>query len=246
MEYEPLHRWDLTREEAVETQRQLADRVRVEPLDAAAVRLVAGSDMSYERTDDQTTTPVFAGFVTLELPALTILEAVGVQTVSPFPYIPGLLSFRETPPLLEAWTKLQRKPDALLVDGQGRAHPRRFGLACHLGVLLDVPTIGVAKTLYVGKHEPVGENVGDWTPLLDKNEVVGAALRTRRKASPVFISVGHRVDLNSAIALVLRCLGNTRVPETTRQAHEYVNRLRRAEKAEKAEEETRRRGEEEK
>ncbi len=191
----------------------------------------------------QTTTPVFAGFVTLELPALTVFEEAGAQTVSPFPYIPGLLSFRETPPLLEAWTKLQHKPDALLVDGQGRAHPRRFGLACHLGVLLDMPTIGVAKTLYVGKHEPVGENVGDWMPLLDKNEVVGAALRTRRKASPVFISVGHRVDLESAIALVLRCLGNTRVPETTRQAHEYVNRLRRAEKAE---EEKRRRGEEEK
>ena len=227
MEYQPLHRWDLTREEAVETQRLLAGRVREEPLDAANVRLVAGSDMSYERTDDQTTTPVFAGFVTLELPKLTVFEEAGVQSVSPFPYIPGLLSFRETPPLLEAWTQLQHKPDALLVDGQGLAHPRRFGLACHLGLLLDLPTIGVAKTLYVGKHEPVGENVGDWQPLVDKGEVVGAALRTRRKASPVFVSVGQRVDLNSAIALVLRCLGNTRVPETTRQAHEYVNRLRR-------------------
>lgn len=227
MEYQPLHRWDLTGEEAVETQRLLAGRVREEPLDAANVRLVAGSDMSYERTDDQTTTPVFAGFVTLELPKLTVFEEAGVQSVSPFPYIPGLLSFRETPPLLEAWAKLRHKPDALLVDGQGLAHPRRFGLACHLGLLLDLPTIGVAKTLYVGKHEPVGENVGDWQPLLDKGEVVGTALRTRRKASPVFISVGHRVDLNSALALVLRCLGNTRVPETTRQAHEYVNRLRR-------------------
>ncbi len=227
MEFQPLHRWDLTREEAVETQRMLAGRVREEPLDTANVRLVAGSDMSYERTDDQTTTPVFAGFVTLELPKLTVFEEAGVQSVSPFPYIPGLLSFRETPPLLEAWTKLRHKPDALLVDGQGLAHPRRFGLACHLGLLLNLPTIGVAKTLYVGKHEPVGENVGDWQPLLDKGEVVGAALRTRRKASPIFISVGHRVDLNSALALVLRCLGNTRVPETTRQAHEYVNRLRR-------------------
>ena len=115
----------------------------------------------------------------------------------------------------------------LIADGQGRAHPRRFGLACHLGLLLDIPTIGVAKTLFIGTHAPVGENVGDWSPLMHKGEVIGGVLRTRAKVSPVYVSVGHRVDLPSAIALVLRCVGKTRLPETTRKAHEYVNALRR-------------------
>jgi deoxyribonuclease V len=227
VEYRDLHRWDVSEEEARDIQRCLAAQVREEPLDVDAVRLVSGSDMSFGNEEDQRVIPVYAGIVTLELPALNVVEQAGVQTVSPFPYIPGLLSFREVPPLLEAWARLKRKPDALIADGQGRAHPRRFGLACHLGLLLDVPTIGVAKTLFVGTHEPVGENVGDWSPLMHKGEVIGAVLRTRAKVSPVYVSVGHRVDLSSAIALVLRCVGKTHLPETTRKAHEYVNALRR-------------------
>ena len=227
VEYRELHRWDVSEEEARDIQRRLAAQVREEPLDVDAVRLVSGSDMSFGSEEDQRTIPVYAGIVTLELPALSVVEQAGVQTVSPFPYIPGLLSFREVPPLLEAWARLERRPDALLADGQGRAHPRRFGLACHLGLVLDVPTVGVAKTLFVGTHEPVGENAGDWTPLLHKGETIGAVVRTRARVSPVYVSVGHRIDLPSAIALTLRCVGKTRLPETTRKAHDYVNALRR-------------------
>ncbi len=226
MEYQKLHTWDVSEAQAKEIQGRLAGQVRQEPLDAQGVRLVTGSDMSFAGGEDPRTTPVFAGFVTLRLPAFEVVEQAGVQTVSPFPYIPGLLSFREAPPLLEAWAKLEQKPDVLIADGQGLAHPRRFGLACHLGLLLDVPTIGVAKTPYIGTHDPLGENHGDWVYLKDKGETIGAVLRTRTRVSPVYVSVGHRIDLPSALAVVLRCIDKTRLPETTRHAHNYVNSLR--------------------
>jgi|SRR5579884_1197746 len=218
----------ITEREARELQRKLAPQVRQEPLDVEAVRLVAGADISFDKAPaGQIETPVCAGFVTLRLPELTLHEWSGVRTTARFPYIPGLLSFREVPPLLEAWASLQEQPDALLADGQGLAHPRRFGLACHLGLLLDLPTVGVAKSLLIGKHGPVPEEVGGWAPLEDHGEVVGAALRTRSGVSPIYVSIGHRIDLPSAITLVLRCLGKVRVPETTRYAHQYVNDLRR-------------------
>jgi deoxyribonuclease V len=218
----------ITEREARELQRKLAPLVRQEPLDVEAVRLVAGADISFDKTPGgQAETPVCAGFVTLRLPELTLQEWSGVRTVAHFPYIPGLLSFREVPPLLEAWADLQERPDALLADGQGLAHPRRFGLACHLGLLLDLPTVGVAKSLLVGKHGPVPEEAGGWAPLEDRGEVVGAALRTWPGVSPVYVSIGHRIDLPGAVALVMRCLGHVRVPETTRYAHQYVNDLRR-------------------
>jgi deoxyribonuclease V len=192
-----------------------------------AVRLVSGADISFEAAHETTTAPVTAGFITLALPERTVQERAGVRTIAPFPYIPGLLSFREVPPLLEAWAKLTRRPDALIADGQGLAHPRRFGLACHLGLVLDLPTVGVAKSLLVGAHAPILDEVGAWAPIVHRGEAVGAALRTRPGISPVYVSVGHRIDLSSAIALVLRCGGRTRVPETTRLAHAYVNALRR-------------------
>ena len=119
------------------------------------------------------------------------------------------------------------RPDALICDGQGLAHPRRFGIACHIGLLLDLPTVGCAKSILVGRHDPVGEAPGDWSPLVDHDEIIGAALRTRAGVSPVYVSIGHRCDLPSAIALVRRCAGPTRVPETTRHAHLFVNTLRR-------------------
>jgi len=218
----------ITGDEARALQRKLAPLVRQEPFDVAAVRRVAGADISFDKAPaGQTETAVCAGFVTLRLPELTLLEWAGVRTIARFPYIPGLLSFREVPPLLEAWAQLEERPDALIADGQGLAHPRRFGLACHLGLLLDLPTVGVAKSLLVGTHGPVPEEVGGWAPIEHRGEVVGAALRTRSGVSPVFVSVGHRMDLPGAIALVLRCLGRVRVPETTRYAHQYVNYLRR-------------------
>jgi deoxyribonuclease V len=230
MEYQTLHDWNVTPEAARGIQRTLAGKVRQEPLAVDTLEVVAGADISFDSADQRSAAPVFAGFVTLQLPALTLIEQAGVQTVAQFPYIPGLLSFREVPPLLEAWSRLTRRPDALIADGQGLAHPRRFGLACHLGLILDLPTIGVAKSLLVGTYDPVPEEVGAWTPLRHAGEVVGAALRTRAGVAPVFVSVGHKINLESAIALTLRCGGKTRVPETTRQAHLFVNTLRRNKK----------------
>jgi deoxyribonuclease V len=224
-EVEPLHGWNLTPEEARALQEQLRGQVCLEPLDAKAVRTVAGGDLSFDRGSDV----VFAGFVLLALPGLELLERAGVRAEATFPYIPGLLSFRETPPLLAAWQQLQMRPEALICDGQGIAHPRRFGIACHLGLLLDLPTVGCAKRILTGRHGPVGDARGDWQPLVDRGETVGAAVRLRPGASPVYVSPGHRCDLESAIQLVLRCAGATRVPETTRLAHQFVNALRRAE-----------------
>ncbi len=226
--YYKLHDWDLEPSDAIRLQRVLAAQVREEPLDPAGIRLAAGSDMSFAARQKDPQAPVYAGFVTLELPGFAVQERAGMQTVAPFPYIPGLLSFREVPPLLEAWTRLTVRPDVLLADGQGRAHPRRFGLACHLGLVLDVPTIGVAKTLFVGTHDPLPAAAGSWVPLRDGAEVIGAVVRTRANVSPVYVSVGHRVDLPSAIEIVLRCTDKTRLPETSRLAHAYVNELRRA------------------
>jgi deoxyribonuclease V len=228
LSYHKLHDWRLEPAEAIRLQRELSTLVREEPLAPDSIRLAAGSDMSFAAHQNDPDGPVYAGFVTLELPGFAVRERAGVRTHATFPYIPGLLSFREAPPLLEAWEKLIVRPDVLLADGQGRAHPRRFGLACHLGLLLDVPTIGVAKTRFIGTHEPLSEEAGSWTPLLDRDEVIGAVVRTRAGVSPVYVSVGHRVDLPSAIAIVLRCTARTRLPETSRLAHNYVNELRKS------------------
>jgi deoxyribonuclease V len=218
-----LHPWDVTPAEAQALQNRLRGEVREEPLDVAAVQTVAGADISFDRGSDT----VFAGVVVLDLASGAVVERVGVRTEAHFPYVPGLLSFREAPSLLEAWEKLTTTPDALICDGQGRAHPRRFGIACHLGLFLDLPTVGCAKSILVGQHEPVGEERGDWSPLVHRGETVGAALRLKPRVTPVYVSVGHHCDLPSALALVLRCAGPTRVPETTRHAHRFVNELRR-------------------
>jgi deoxyribonuclease V len=137
----------------------------------------------------------------------------------PVPYVPGLLGFREAPAAADALERLSAVPDAILVDGQGYAHPRRFGLACHIGRMTGLPTVGCAKSVLLGRHGPLGSERGDWALMRDRGETVGAAVRTRRNVSPVYVSVGHRVDLESAIALVLGCCGRYRLPETTRMAH---------------------------
>ena len=189
------------------------------------IRLVAGADISY----DKLSTRIFTGVAVLNIEDLTIVETVAVRSSARFPYVPGLLSFREAPSVLAAWKHLKCKPDALLVDGQGRAHPRRFGIASHLGVLLEIPTIGCAKTILVGEHGRVPVTPGKWTPLIDRKETVGAVLRTKRDVAPIYISVGHMIDLTSAIDLAKRTTKNFRQPEPTRQAHLLVNRMRREE-----------------
>ena len=221
----PLHSWDLSATEAVALQKQLAPQVRIEPL-AKPPKFIAGADLSFDKGSDE----VWAGIVVLSFPELQIVEERGLQTRAPFPYVPGLLSFREAPAVLEVWEKLQHKPDVLVLDGQGLAHPRRFGLACHLGLWLDIPTYGSAKTLFVGDFQDLGEERGASADLVHRGEVVGAAVRTKKKTTPVYVSVGHKLTLDDAVDLTLRCDGGYRVPEPTRRAHLFVNRLRRGEK----------------
>ncbi len=159
----------------------------------------------------------------LDADTLEIVEEATAVGPARFPYVPGLLSFREIPLVLDALEGLAARPDLILCDGQGYAHPRRFGLACHLGVLLDLPTIGVAKSRFIGTHEEPGIERGEWTPLLDGAERIGAVLRTRRAVSPLYISCGHRVSLERAIELVLACTTRYRLPETTRAAHRLAS-----------------------
>src|ERR687895_124531 len=203
--YEQLHEWSLTPREAVELQKRLRERVRVVPL-KKKIETVAGADISFNKFDPV----VYAGIVVLRLPSLEVVEEVGVVSETKFPYVPGLLSFRETPSVLEAWAKLKTEPDAVMFDGQGLAHPRRVGIASHVGLLIKRPTLGCAKSILVGKYEEPGEERGAWTPLVDKGETVGAAVRTKTRVQPVFVSPGHLIDLDASIDLVLRTDGGYR------------------------------------
>lgn len=220
-----LHEWDVSARRAVEMQRELASQVVIEPL-PAEIELVAGADISFDKFSEV----VFAGIVVLRLPTLEIVERSGVKTVAKFPYVPGLLSFREMPALIEAWEKLECEPDAVVLDGQGLAHPRRMGIACHAGLVFERPTIGCAKSLFVGTFEEPAPERGSWSPLLHRAQTVGAALRTKNKIGPVFASPGHKSDLEGAIDLLLKLDGGYRIPEATRQAHLFVNELRAAAK----------------
>ncbi|AFY78115.1 MAG: deoxyribonuclease V [Hydrococcus sp. C42_A2020_068] len=210
--------WAQTIEEAIEIQKQLRHLVIVEN-NLGEVRYVAGVDVGFE--DNYTMTQ--AAVAVLSFPQLQLLESAIAQMPTTFPYIPGFLSFREIPAILKALEKLNLVPDLILCDGQGIAHPRRFGIACHLGVLIDVPTIGVAKSLLVGKHEELSPEKGSWQPLRDRGDVVGVVLRTRTNVNPVYVSVGHRISLSTAIDYVLRCTTKYRLPETTRWADKLAS-----------------------
>lgn len=207
------HRWDVTPAEAREIQERLRARV-VATDDLGRVKTVAGTDVAFE--DDRRITR--GAVVVLDLETLTLREHVVARRPTSFPYVPGLLSFREIPVLLDAMDGLSEQPDLVLCDGQGRAHPRRFGLACHLGVLTGLPTVGVAKSRLVGKHDEVPERRGAWTPLIDKGETIGVVLRTRTGVRPVYVSVGHRVSLETAVRFTMACVTRYRLPETTRWA----------------------------
>ena len=219
-----LHSWTLAPAEAIALQHELRSRITIHPLEGEP-RFVAGADLSFDKGSDT----VFAGIVVLAFPSLEKVEERGLRTTATFPYVPGLLSFREAPAILQVWEQLEHTPDVLMLDGQGLAHPRRFGIACHLGLCLQIPTIGCAKSLLVGQFEALGEAKGSSAPLIHRQETVGAAVRTKNKVTPIFVSPGNDCDLDSAVSLVLRCDGGYRVPEPTRQAHLFVNRLRRGE-----------------
>lgn len=220
MKARALHPWRVSHAQAVGVQQALRPRLVAAPLPASP-RRVAGADVAYSRRTHR----VYAAVVVVELPSLETVETVGVVRAAAFPYIPGLLSFREVPPLLEAFEQLAQAPDAAVFDGQGLAHPRRCGLACHAGLLLDLPSIGCAKTRLVGEHGPVPDRRWASTPLRVDGETVGAVVRTREGVKPVFVSPGHRADTRSAVDLVAALVGRYRLPEPQRRAHQATAAL---------------------
>ncbi|MEN8166575.1 MAG: deoxyribonuclease V [Pseudomonadota bacterium] len=212
------HPWDLSASEARELQNKLRSQVITEDR-FETPRLVAGVDVGFEKQGTITR----AAVAVLSFPELTPVEQAIARQPTRFPYVPGLLSFREIPAILQALEQLKQPPDMLLCDGQGLAHPRRFGLACHLGLLTDLPSIGVAKSRLIGTHGDLPQSKGAWVPLLDKGEIIGAVVRSRDRVNPLYISVGHRIGLRSAIHYVLACTSRFKLPETTRAAHNLAS-----------------------
>jgi deoxyribonuclease V len=216
------HSWDLLPDEASAVQQRLRQHVVIAPLSAAGLRRVAGIDASFSGSD------LIVAVVIVDFATQRPLERVSARSPVTYPYVPGLLSFREAPGILAALARLSSLPDVLMVDGQGLAHPRRFGIACHLGVLLDLPAIGCAKSILTGHPAPLATAAGSLAELVaEDKEVVGMAVRTRAGVKPVFVSVGHRVDLASAVQVVYACARGYRLPEPTRLAHNFAAELRR-------------------
>ncbi|SEP05603.1 Endonuclease V [Methylobacterium sp. ap11] len=208
------HGWDLTPVQAVALQRQLAGEVVADrPLNLDAVRLIAGVDVSVKNERSH------AAIVVATFPDFRVVETVTAEMATPFPYVPGLLSFREGPVLEEAFGRLSAEPDVFLFDGMGTAHPRRIGIASHMGLWLQRPTVGVGKTRLCGRNAPLDEEKGAHQPLIDKGETIGAVLRTRTGKQPLFISPGHLADIPTSVALVLACAPKFRQPEPIRLAH---------------------------
>lgn len=214
MRIRQLHDWKISPQQAVELQKQLAYEVVREDRFAGPVKSVAGLDLGY---DIKTNTSRAVAAI-LSFPELELVESAEAIMPTPFPYIPGLLSFREVPVAIKALEKLNHEPDLILVDGQGIAHPRRFGIACHVGLVADLPTIGVAKSILVGWFDELGEARGSTQPLVHKGEQIGIALRTKDKVQPVYVSLGHRISIETSIDYVLRSTTKYRLPETTRIA----------------------------
>lgn len=206
------HPWNLTPKEAIALQQQLSSQIiRQDKLDP--VNFIAGIDVGFEGPDTR------AAIVILSFPELMLVDQALAWLPTTFPYIPGLLSFREIPAILEALKKLSKTPDLIMVDGQGIAHPRRLGIASHLGLLTDLPTIGVGKSLLIGRHAPVANEKGARELLIDREETIGAVLRSKVNVKPLYISIGHKISLETAIDYVMCCLTKYRLPETTRAAH---------------------------
>jgi len=212
------HRWNLTPKQAIALQQRLRERVETEDR-LGPVRRVAGIDVGFE--DDGAVTR--GAVAVLSFPDLMPVDVAVARVPTRFPYVPGLLSFREAPAVLRALRKLDVAPDLILYDGQGLAHPRRLGIASHVGLLTDTPSIGVAKTLLVGTYREPPDRKGSWRPLIDADEEIGAVLRTRAGVKPLFISIGHRVCLETAIRFVMACVTRYRLPETTRWAHRLAS-----------------------
>jgi len=211
------HPWNLSEEQALQLQQELATKViKYDQLNE--IQLIAGVDVAYAKENDK----LVAAVVILDADTLDVVESVTAEDNVQFPYIPGLFSFRELPSLIKAFAKLQRTPDLIVCDGQGYAHPRRFGLACHLGVIFDVPTIGCGKTRLLGEYDKPDTERGTMAPLIDNGEVIGNVLRTQTDINPIYVSIGHRVSLSTACKWILKLSPKYRLPETTRQADQAV------------------------
>lgn len=230
MRIKDIHRWNVTPKEAISLQRELAERVRLsgprlEP------KTVAGADIALDRHKDEG----IAAVIVYSYPGLVEIERRSARGNLTYPYIPGLLSFREAPILLKAFSKLQGTPDVVLFDGQGIAHPRGLGLASHMGLWLCIPTIGCAKSRLVGEHGEPGITRGSWTELEYERDgrrtTIGACLRTRDRVKPIYVSPGHLIDIETSIDIVLGCLDKTRIPKPTREADRLVGQIARGERA---------------
>jgi len=219
MKITPLHDWNLSPAEAIELQKQFAFEVIAEDLFEKPVETVAGIDLGYDLNTDTCRAVV----AVLKFPELELIESAEAVLPIRFPYVPGLLSFRETPAAIKALEKLENAPDLILCDGQGIAHPRRFGIACHIGLITGIPSAGVAKSLLVGKYDALGEARGSSAPLIHRGERVGVALRTKNKVQPVYVSAGHKISLETAVDYVLKCAPKYRLPETTRLADQMAS-----------------------
>jgi deoxyribonuclease V len=210
------HPWNITPAEAIQIQEELHPLVKQTPLPDEGITYIGGLDASFSSG------AIYAVAVVLDYHSQQIVEKSCALIAATFPYIAGFLSFREAPAILEALSQLKCIPDVLIVDGHGLAHPHRFGIASHLGVLLDIPTIGCAKSVLVGQSETLGDSLGSYAMLVDRGEVVGAALRTCQAVKPVYVSVGHRVDLESVLRIVMSCCRGFRLPEPARLAHQLT------------------------
>lgn len=215
-----LHPWNVDLKDALKIQESLNRQVVINKLESS-VNFIAGADVSYSIEDSR----IYGAVIVFDWPKMKVMEEATISLEAQFPYIPGFLSFREGPALIEAMKRIKVWPDLIFFDGQGIAHPRGLGLASHMGVILDLPSIGCAKNKLIGEYGPVGEEIGSYSPLLYKERVVGVALRTREKVKPVFISPGHKIDLQGSIYWTLLSCRGFRLPEPIRQAHLRVNKM---------------------
>ncbi|MBI3328034.1 MAG: endonuclease V [Nitrospinae bacterium] len=223
MKAQALHPWQVTTHEAIAIQKRLRAQV-ITQNSVGDIRYIAGADIATSKDSPK----AYAGVVVLSYPAMEVVEARGLEDEVPFPYVPGLLAFREGPVLIKVFEQLQTEPDVLVFDGQGLAHPRGMGIATHMGLILDKPSIGCAKSLLFGRHQEPDQGKGAWTDLRDpQGNLIGAVVRSKPKTSPIFISIGHRLDLPTAVRLSLECARGYRIPEPTRLAHNFVTRLSR-------------------
>jgi deoxyribonuclease V len=223
MRYRDLHPWDVTPAEGKDIQNDLRKRVVLEN-DFSRVDMIAGADMSIDKSANEG----FAGVIVYTFPELNEVERRHAHRKIAFPYIPGLLAFREAPVLLEAFAMLENEPDIIVFDGQGIAHPRWLGIATHMGLVLDKPTIGCAKSRLVGSFEEPGNEVGNYSPLVFGGKTIGAVLRTKKNVNPIFVSQGHRIALKTCIDILLQCDDGYRVPKPTREADHFVGEIKRS------------------